>query len=909
MTRRVLGLLLSVLVVVASGSSLVLAQQAPAAQPAANAKTTPPSGPATPAPAPAAQDANGNPAAEATPAPQSPAPPPQPKAQVPEELQRPLLSLQATMDDIATQLDREGARDRDLLELRTRIDAASAEGKALADSVRPKIAEVDTQIEKLGKVPEAGQAPEAQEVVAERARLGAVRSGLDGVIKSADLVQVRATQLTQRVQELRQARFTQRLFSRRQSPLMPSLWRDVISELPNAFEQVKVISTRWWVSARYDLPGLSALLGAVLAIYALLKAAVVYAVRKAHGNVGPRPSFFLRAAGAGWVAAALALPSAAAALLLAFGLDSLKLLTYQVDKLSETALPAFLIFVAVSALARSVLAPQRPRWRLIDLSDKAARKVATTISWMAGVYAVDLVLRALVYILSLPLTISMAIAALSSIAIALLLVRLARTNLTPAPWPIEAEGASPTSTGPAAVPVTVPTEAMSDAAASSGVENRLSWLRPYLLKVPILLAALAILAATFSGYIALGRFMAGQVVVTGSVIALVLLLHLAIRALIGEPGHEGDRLKTPFDAKLGLGDEQRNLLGRGIAILLNVALALLALPLILLTWGFTQGDAIDLVRRAVFGFEIGNFRVSLAQIVIAIGLFLALMIVTRLVQRWLSSRLSRPPRVVEQGIADSIQTFVGYVGIALAVLAALSYSGLDITNFAIVAGALSVGIGLGLQSIVNNFVSGLIILIERPIKVGDLVNVKGQEGHVRRISVRSTEIETADRASLIVPNSDIITSTVTNWTHRNPLGRVLVKVGVSYSSDPDRVRSILQTVAKECPLIMQIPSPFVGFDNFGANALEFSLSGVVPDISRSGTAQTDLRLRILKAFRENGIEIAYAQHDVHLRDLDGVKTVLTAMMQERARQANEASQAPNEATRGGGAVPFPRQPG
>jgi potassium efflux system protein len=218
-----------------------------------------------------------------------------------------------------------------------------------------------------------------------------------------------------------------------------------------------------------------------------------------------------------------------------------------------------------------------------------------------------------------------------------------------------------------------------------------------------------------------------------------------------------------------------------------------------------------------------------------------------------------------------------------------------------VAGALSVGVGLGLQSIVNNFVSGLIILIERPIKVGDLVNIKGQEGHVRRISVRSTEIETGDRASLIVPNSELVTNTVTNWTHRNPLSRVVVKVGVGYKSDPEKVRSILQTVAKECPLIMQIPAPGVGFDNFGPNALEFSLSGVVQDVSRGGAAQTDLRMRILKAFRENDIEIAHAQHDVHLRDLDGVKTALSMMMQERARKAEEDAKAEKQT------VPFARK--
>jgi small-conductance mechanosensitive channel len=156
---------------------------------------------------------------------------------------------------------------------------------------------------------------------------------------------------------------------------------------------------------------------------------------------------------------------------------------------------------------------------------------------------------------------------------------------------------------------------------------------------------------------------------------------------------------------------------------------------------------------------------------------------------------------------------------------------------------------------------------------------------VRRISVRSTEIETADKASLIVPNSEFITSTVTNWTHRNALGTATVKVSVSYKSDPERVREILQKVGAECPTVLQHPAPSVGFDGFGANGLDFSLSTVIPDVTKAATVQTELRFRILTAFREAGIEMPYAQHDVHLRDLDLVRTVLTRLGEERARQA------------------------
>ena len=160
---------------------------------------------------------------------------------------------------------------------------------------------------------------------------------------------------------------------------------------------------------------------------------------------------------------------------------------------------------------------------------------------------------------------------------------------------------------------------------------------------------------------------------------------------------------------------------------------------------------------------------------------------------------------------------------ALAALLAISYAGFDITNLAIVAGALSVGIGFGLQSIVNNFVSGLILLIERPIKVGDRIVVGDQQGMVRRISVRATEIETFDRASLIVPNSELITGRVLNWTHRDSLGGVSVKVGVGYDADPEQVIAILRKCANEHREVLRSPAPGASFEGFGDSALIFGL--------------------------------------------------------------------------------------
>jgi potassium-dependent mechanosensitive channel len=164
---------------------------------------------------------------------------------------------------------------------------------------------------------------------------------------------------------------------------------------------------------------------------------------------------------------------------------------------------------------------------------------------------------------------------------------------------------------------------------------------------------------------------------------------------------------------------------------------------------------------------------------------------------------------------------------------------------------------------------------------------------VRAISVRSTEIETFDRASLIVPNSELITNVVTNWTHRNALGRVVIKVATSYKNDPARVVSVLTEVAKACPLVMQQPAPMITFDNFGAEGLEFSIRVLVADINRAMPVQTDIRTAVYRAFQQHGIDFPSAERNIYLRDLDGVKVLIARVLEERQRTAAHDAQSAN----------------
>jgi potassium efflux system protein len=273
------------------------------------------------------------------------------------------------------------------------------------------------------------------------------------------------------------------------------------------------------------------------------------------------------------------------------------------------------------------------------------------------------------------------------------------------------------------------------------------------------------------------------------------------------------------------------------------------------------------MRQALFGFEVAGVRISITAILMALLLFTLAYAAARLFQQWLDTHVLEGAGI-EPGLRDSVRTGVGYLGIALAALLAVSYLGLDFSSLAIVAGALSVGIGFGLQSVVNNFVSGLILLAERPVKAGDWIVIGGHEGIVRKISVRSTEIETFDRANVIVPNSMLISETVKNWTLHNSTGRMPIPIGVHYDSDPEQVRDILMAAAREHPQVLSNPPPFVYFENFGQSSLDFILFVYLANVNRSFAVRTDLRIAILKAFRQHNIEIPYQQADVHIRHLD-----------------------------------------
>jgi potassium-dependent mechanosensitive channel len=328
--------------------------------------------------------------------------------------------------------------------------------------------------------------------------------------------------------------------------------------------------------------------------------------------------------------------------------------------------------------------------------------------------------------------------------------------------------------------------------------------------------------------------------------------------------------------RAGLEQRRREQLVLPIGLFLKFAVLVLSVPLILLQWGYRWPDIYDWYSQLFFGFQIGNTQVSFAVLLASIIVFGLAYGAARLFQSWLDARILKPAGI-SGGVRDSIRIGVGYVGIVIAALAAFSYAGFNLSNLAILAGAFSVGIGFGLQSVVNNFVSGLILLAERPIKVGDLVVVGGEEGYVRKISVRSTEVETSERARVLIPNSYFITEKVKNWTLRDNTRRIVIPISVGYGCDPRKVRATLLKVAQDNPDVMTTPAPSVDFD-FGADSLNFKLYAFVYDLNKGGSTSTDLRFSILDAFNEAGIAMPFRQTDATPQNTDWLREAVAEYM-------------------------------
>ena len=346
--------------------------------------------------------------------------------------------------------------------------------------------------------------------------------------------------------------------------------------------------------------------------------------------------------------------------------------------------------------------------------------------------------------------------------------------------------------------------------------------------------------------------------------SLLALTENIVKWINGSTNLVGIRIRSAMDLTRDAGKSKLAI----YQLFFDASFWIIYLSILIRVWDPTGTLVETLSSYATDGIPMGDIRVIPTNILAGIIAFTILAGLTGWVKRWIDKRWLRQI-TPDRGARDALVTVVGYTGFSISALVGLSISGVNITGIAVVAGALSVGIGFGLQAIANNFVSGIILLFERPIKAGDFVSVGDVEGFVRKISIRATEIETLDNQDMLIPNSELISGRVTNWVLHNPYGRLIVKIGVAYGSDIEKVAAILEDSANQHEQVIsdgRASPPKALFMGFGDSSLDFELRVRITDIKRRYDVLSDLNFSINQRFASENIVIPFPQRDLHIRD-------------------------------------------
>jgi len=694
-------------------------------------------------------------------------------------------------------------------------------------------------------------------------------------VRQADLVLTRAQDLLHRLAELSSRRTTERIFSRGPSMFLGDTWKAAGTAFAALIDTLAGRPAVWWAESRPAATGLEPWILAFAT--GLLAFAATFSVRRwlcrrygyDPGDTNP---------GYGRIVLAATVEGSTRGLgpmlaLIAFGatLVHLGIARPETTPLLFAGGVGIISYLLTINIIRAVFSPHAPQWRLLPMGSERAQKIGYRLRWFAIYLAVVTAINTAWNNLGVdsPELEGFKITILNSGG-AFLLFLLIDSSL----WQSGQK------------PETASDREMTGISTS---EPESKPRIPALLQLVRLLSAAALLAVPVSaiaGYYELARHITRVITLSAVVIGATFLFRVAIHELIRWLLAPGDHAVGPLGRILSLrreGSERLTLLFRFVT---DIFLGLFAILMLLLIAGVPQTTISVAVGDFLDGVTIGDFTFSPGDILIGITIFIVGILVTRYLARVLDQKLL-PRTRLDIGVRNSLTAAASYSGFILAGVIGIAAMGLDLSNLAIIAGALSVGIGFGLREVVNNFVSGLLLLIERPVKVGDWIVVGPHEGTVRKISVRSTEIETFDRADVIIPNSELITGAVTNWTHRSKMIRITLTVGVAYGTDPQKVHDILLKLPEGFDEITKQPAPYVIFRDFGESSLDFELRFYLRDVSGYFTVPTKLRLKLVRIFEQEGITIPFPQRDIHI--------IPSAVPLESGAVASDESGAPRPA--------------
>ncbi len=709
------------------------------------------------------------------------------------------------------------------------------EAQAAVRALSPALEQVQARLKPLGEA----QKDESRDIAGERKALQQQQNALDSAKKRGELLALEATQFGESLERTRVQRFNERLTLRVASPLSPALWKLLAAQSELDRGKLRAVNASALKAVREAVAERGyGLLATGVAVALLL----VFPLRLLLRHLGRRfaatraPGGRLRRSGlALWLLLVGTLSVGLAALVLMQCLRAIGAVPARLDPLADAFVTASFVAAFIGSLSASLLMPRQPSWRLFAIDDDTAIRLGrqchavAVLTWICGLaLAVHQVAR----VGTALLTATDGVAAL--LYIGLILLTLGGLSL-------RARAAR-----------------VGDAEANAAVTSRGSGVIVLVRLLGHLTVVTALVAALF-GYINFALFLTRQIVWVVLVWSLVALLMAFAADLIAWVFKPEGRFSRALSHVAGLRAGRLVQLGVLLSAVVRTLLVLGGLGALLLPYGTNLSMFAGWTDALVQGVRLGkDLVITPSGIVKAVGVLVIGMGLVNLFQRWLTHTYL-PETELDAGARNSVSTVSRYIGLLLVVLWTLAALGVGLGQLALVLSALSVGIGFGLQAITQNFVSGLILLAERPVKIGDWVRIGDQEGDIRKINVRATEIQVGDRSTLIVPNSELITKSVRNMTLSNPKGRVQLQFSVPLDTDVEHVRTLLLRLFGEHPKVLEDPAPSVFIDSIAAGQVAFNSFCYVSSPRDAYGVRSDLFFALLQRMASEGIELQSPQ--------------------------------------------------
>jgi small-conductance mechanosensitive channel len=747
------------------------------------------------------------------------------------------------LDRITARIDQSGIIESEIDALREQTADVRAAALAAAQLARNDLNDTKRLLAPLQVKPGADQPPETDAVKAERERLTEQATISESRVKQCEVVIARADQLLERMTKLRSQVVLQTLLQRGDSPVSPTVWMKIGPEVAESSQALSAAFVTWrdegLTVRQKDVAPLA--FWAVLTI--LLWAGGRYLRRRFGRGDMAEPMQRDRTLAAAIDGVGLVLVP-----ILAVWLIGKLLVATEPPPPLDTLLPELIVrlitVLLVVGLTATALAPHRPAWRVLPFTDSSAQQLSMALRRLLIVG----VLFDFVYIGFRQGRDHEAIVSVGSLVIAVVVSALTLPALSNRAW----QAVRPV--GSEAPPMVGGT-----------------WWS--LLRLLISAAVLSSIVFALIGYSTLAAHIHSGIAATCMLVALALLAHQLAGDLLDAVAAPDMPTGRWVRGRLGL-TADFELRGQNLVLLLIDLLLVLALAVAIpAAWSVDVDSVWRGFDRLLQGVHIGGVRISLIDIGTAILAFGIAALLARLVRRVVRDRVM-PTVDAPMPIRQSVDAALNYVGVIVAILVGITALGIDFTNLAIVLGALSVGIGLGLQNIANNVISGVVLLLERPIKAGDWVSVSGHEGFVRRINIRATEIETFQRTSVIVPNSVFLQNPVINRTYADTSSRIELALTVGFGTDVARMEAILRETALDNPRVLRVPSPIVRFAKVGPNGLEFELMVFVAQLEDRLPVNNDLNRTILAKMIEAKILDLAPATEFRLRNLDTLADAL-----------------------------------